>query len=162
MTYQWKLPGLIPIPAQTAGEELERIYAKHGALSAAGVVQESRPEDAPLHPCFEWDDAAAAEKYREHQARNIINAIVVRQETPGTGPVEVRAFPHDVDAYRPLEVIVSDADKMLALLDTALAELRAFEHKYSALKQLYPVFQAAQEVEGKRPHRRAGSPMRAW
>ena len=67
MIYKWKVAGLMPVDAQTAGEELNRIYTKNGALNPADIVDESRPEDAPLHDCFEWRDDVAAEKYREQQ-----------------------------------------------------------------------------------------------
>ena len=68
MTYQWKLPGVMPVDAQTAGDELERVYKKRGDIKPSTLVEESRPASAPLHRCFEWDDAIAAEKYRESQA----------------------------------------------------------------------------------------------
>lgn len=50
MVYKWKMPGLYDIPAQAAGEELDRIYEEKGELQARDVVNESRPETAPLHP----------------------------------------------------------------------------------------------------------------
>ena len=68
MTYKWKLPGIIPVEAQEAGEELDRIYKKYGELQPSTIVDESRDSSAPLHKCFEWDDQTAAEKYRETQA----------------------------------------------------------------------------------------------
>lgn len=92
MVYQWKIPGLIPVEAQDAGEELDRIYRKNGQLSPQSVVEESRPITAPLHPCFEWDDTVAAEKYRQGQAQEIIRQIVVATEGGETQPASVRAF----------------------------------------------------------------------
>ncbi len=141
MVYEWKLPGIYDIPAQTAGEELSRIYRSCGRLEPADVVNESRREDAPLHPCFEWDDAVAAEKYRENQAGNIIRAIVTVdsecKETDG-----VRAFVHVENTYQPMSVVVKSSDKMQALLQSAQSELSAFRNKYSKLSELKPVFSA--------------------
>lgn len=71
MVFEWKMKGLYPVAAQAAGMELERIYKDHGRCDAADVVDESRPEEAVLHPCFEWRDHVAAEFYRQQQARNL-------------------------------------------------------------------------------------------
>lgn len=56
MIYQWKIPDLYGVDAQTAGEEIERIHRKHGQLSPADIVEESRQKHAPLHDIFEWRD----------------------------------------------------------------------------------------------------------
>jgi hypothetical protein len=68
------------ITPEIAGKELERIYDKHGALRAQIVVDEARPDDAPLHPAFEWDDLVAAEYYRREQARSLIKTVQVVRE----------------------------------------------------------------------------------
>lgn len=148
MTYQWKLPGLYPVDAQTAGEELRRIYDSNGQLTASEVVDESRPADAPLHPVFEWDDPTAAELYREHQARQVIRSVVVQAETVTHAPVEVRAMVKldNRRGYQPIDVVVSDRLDSIRLLEQAMSELRAFERKYEALSQLRPVFDAMHGV----------------
>ena len=146
MVYQFKLPGLYPVSAQTAGEELHRIYTDKGQLKPADVVDESRPTSAPLHPCFEWNDEVAAEKYREVQAGNLIRSITVVHETPTYEPVEVRAFVKPLETYAPIEVVVNSEEQMAALLESALAELKAFEKKYATLSQLSPVFEAIKRV----------------
>jgi hypothetical protein len=70
------------ITAQDAGEELERIHAKRGRLDSQGVVDESRPEDAPLHTAFEWNDEIAAESYRRVQALDLIRVVEVVKPAP--------------------------------------------------------------------------------
>lgn len=159
MIYQWKLPGLIPADAQTAGEELDRIYRKHGQLDPKDIVDESRDTDAPLHGCFEWDDAVAAERYRMRQAGDIVRAIVTVPE--GTGEQErqaVRAVVHVQGVYLPFSVVFSDEEKMQELLTTALKDLAAFKKKYHDLAALAPVFSAIDEVSaGQRLSRRAAS-----
>lgn len=146
MVYQFKLPNLYPVSAQTAGEELYRIYTDKGQLKPADVVDKSRPESAPLHPCFEWDDEVAAEKYREVQAGTLIRSITVVHETPTHEPVEVRAFVKPLETYAPIEVVINSEEQMSALLRSALAELKAFEKKYATLKQLSPVFDAIEKI----------------
>lgn len=139
MVYQYKIAGLFPVDAQTAGEELHRIYEDKGQLDPADIVDESRPATAPLHTCFEWDDEVAAEKYREVQAGNLIRSITVVHETPTHEPVEVRAFVKPLETYAPIEVVVNSEEQMSALLESALAELKAFEKKYATLSKLAPI-----------------------
>lgn len=55
MVYQYKVP-YARVSAQTAGEELARIEKENGSLTPELVVDESRREEAPLHPVFEWDE----------------------------------------------------------------------------------------------------------
>ena len=146
MIYKWKLPGLIPVDAQTAGEELQRIYREKGALNPVDIVDESRDSAAPLHPCFEWDDEIAAEKYRQTQAQKIVCSIVTVQEKPNREPVEIRAFVSVRQEYKPIEVVTSSEEQMQELLCTALAELMAFRRKYSILSELAGVMRAIEEV----------------
>lgn len=141
MTYKWKLPALMPIDAQSAGTELNRIYRKRGAMTPQDIVDESREESAPLHPCFEWRDDVAAEQYREIQAGNIIRNIAVVQETTNT-PKDVRAFVSVQKSYHPIEVVLNDEEKASELLRMALRELQAFKDKYNTLSALKPVFDA--------------------
>lgn len=145
MVYRWKLPGVIPVDAQTAGEELQRIFAERGELEPADIVAESRDVGAPLHPCFEWNDEVAAEKYRQTQAAKIVRSILTVEETT-SGPQEVRAFVHVQEKYCPISVVVNNADKMADLLEAALEELKAFRNKYRKLSELSAVMSAIDEV----------------
>ena len=146
MVYKWKDAARIKTDAQTAGEICERLE-RNGGLTAKRLVDESRPEDAPLHKEFEWDDPTAAEAYREEQARYIIRSLLVQQEE--TKNEVVRAFfpMAEQKVFESLPVILSDAKKTNALLDMALRELKAFELKYYTLSQLSPVFEAIKAIE---------------
>jgi hypothetical protein len=109
--YQWQKGYRAHVPAEVAAEELERIRDQHGKIEASTVVDLSRPDDAPLHPEFEWDDSRAAEEYRRDQARHMIRSIrVVRQadEEPIRQYVNVRT--DDGNHYQAAEVAVRDAD----------------------------------------------------
>lgn len=144
MAYTWKTP-LFKVDAQTAGEELDRIYSETGKIEPKEVVNRSRAENAPLHPCFDWNDATAAEKYRESQAATIIRNIVVVSETHEE-PKNVRAFVSVQQTYQPMRVVVQDPVKMDELLSCALRELKCFEAKYKALEELQPVFDVIEKV----------------
>lgn len=143
MTYQWKVPGIMPVDAQTAGNELQRIYERDGVIEPETVVAESRTPSAPLHSCFEWDDEKAAHKYRITQAQNIIRAIVVVDEAKQP---ETRAFVNVQREYHPVSVVVRNPEKREILLQNALNELRWFERKYNTLQELSNVFAAIEEV----------------
>jgi len=139
LVYEYKLPGMYPVPAQQAGEELDRIYDKHGTLEAADVVNESRPEDAVLHPCFEWRDPVAAELWRNHQARGIIGCIITVKETKSGGTVPTRAFFHVSDGYTPVDVVLKNPDKHAEAEQSALREMKAFQEKFRIITDLAPV-----------------------
>lgn len=143
MTYQWKVPGIMPVDAQTAGNELQRIYERDGVIEPETVVAESQAPSAPLHSCFEWDDEKAAHKYRITQAQNIIRAIVVVDEAKQP---ETRAFVNVQREYHPVSVVVRNPEKREILLQNALNELRWFERKYNTLHELSNVFAAIEEV----------------
>lgn len=146
MIYQWKIPSM-PVDADSAGNELERICQKNnGNLLAKDVVEESRPESAVLHKCFEWDDAVAAERFREVQAGQIIRNITVVHSEEGCEPTEVRAFVSVQKSYQPIRVVMSDMDKKAELLLSAFRELKAFQQKYKSLSELDPVFDAINAV----------------
>lgn len=144
MTYQWKVPGIMPVDAQTAGNELQRIYERDGVIEPETVVAESQAPSAPLHSCFEWDDEKAAHKYRITQAQGIIRAIVAVDETEQVP--ETRAFVNVEREYHPVSVVIQNPGKRDVLLQNALNELRWFEKKYNTLQELSAVFDAIKEV----------------
>lgn len=144
MTYQWKVPGIMPVDAQTAGNELQRIYERDGVIEPETVVAESQAPSAPLHSCFEWDDEKAAHKYRITQAQGIIRAIISVDETEKSP--ETRAFVSVEREYHPVSVVIRNPEKRDVLLQNALNELRWFERKYNTLQELSNVFAAIKEV----------------
>lgn len=133
LIYKWKIPGLIPVDAQVAGQEMERIYNRDGILDPAVIVQESKDKHAPLHGCFEWNDTVAANKYRVNQAKEIIRSIVTVSEHTNQ---ETRAFVYVNQEYQPLSVVIRNPEDTATLLRQAINELRWFEQKYSKLQEL--------------------------
>lgn len=147
MVFKYKLPGMYPVPAQETGEELERIYRERGKCDAKDVVDESRPEDAALHPCFEWQDDVAAELYREHQARKLINCVVTVAEKKHGGTMEVRAFQFVQDTYTPLNVVLQSTDMRAEMIDCALREFQTFKRKLEAYKEIDAVAPVIREID---------------
>ena len=140
MVYQWKEGARISFPAQVAGTVCAALEEQN-ALTAQRLVDESRPEDAPLHAAFEWNDTIAAEEWRKHTARHIINSLVIREEAQ----VPVRAFFNiraEGSSYQSIHAIIKRPDKMDCLLGEAYAEMEAFRRKYAMLEQLRGVMDA--------------------
>lgn len=150
MVYEWKAGYSYPVSAQVAGEEIERIKASSGKdyIQPEELLEASRPVSAPLHKCFDWNDATAAEKWRTSQAHLLITRVTVKV-VGGTEPV--RAFVNVskylekgkfVSVSRALEV----SDYRETLLSTALMELKTFRNKYHRLKELASVIKTIDEV----------------
>lgn len=138
MIYKWKEGSQHKVSAQIAGEVCE-VLEKNGELNAQNLVDVSRPEDAPLHDEFEWDDSIAAEMYRKTQAGAIIRHLAIETETV----TPVRAyFPIEVKSnkYEHIETIIRHEDKYAVLLKQALRELEAFQRKYQMLSELQELF----------------------
>jgi hypothetical protein len=141
--------------------ELRRLAAEHGGiLKAETVVEAASDDESPLHDHFEWDDSAAALAHRLHQARMLINRVVVQFETP-TGPREHNVFVSvttdrvaDGGGYRVLSDAMSDDELRTQLLQDALAEMKAFQAKYSRLTELSDVFSAMAHAEAAQKPRR--------
>lgn len=144
MVYKWATGSRISADAQIAGEVCAELEAR-GALTAKNLLDESRPDDAPLHGAFEWDDGVAAEKYREDQARKIIHSIIlIREETPTT-----RAFFHIERAkaeYKAIDTIFANPNDRKNLIDTISQELLAIRRKYDTVKEFESVWQAIDRV----------------
>lgn len=145
--YSWKEGFKANVKADVVGEVLEQLEQSESGITAQAFVDVSRPEDAPTHKMFEWRDEIAAEKYREQQARTIINHITIRYETV---PEPQRAFfhiYHDEQTYKSVGVIKQSEEDMTALLELARRELLAFEKKYAILrKELKDVFDAIDNI----------------
>jgi hypothetical protein len=147
MVYQWKTGSRHKVSAAVAAEVMDRL-AEEDRLNAQELVEESRPEDAPLHREFEWDDSVAAEKYREEQAGALIRHLVVRIEANDQEYPTRQYFMIQPEAkiYEPIQVILKDEDKTDLLLEQAKRELLAFKAKYACLKELAEVIKAIDAV----------------
>lgn len=126
------------VDAQTAGEELTRIYAERGKLTAKDVVDESRPDDAPLHPAFEWRDAVAAEEYRQIQALNLIKVVevikpAVDEQKAEPAYVKVASKPA---RYEPPAKVVQSPQMFESAFLQACERLRAAERAMEQLQQI--------------------------
>lgn len=153
MIYQWKPGARMKVAAQVVGQALETLEGAFGGVTPAAVVQDAKPDAAPLHPCFEWDDSLAAEKHRDWQARYLLRSIVVvmkrdEDSEEGEQPRTIRAFipviadGEEAKSYRPINVVMADPCLKAQALQAARAELASFRRKYSDLEELGEVLVA--------------------
>jgi hypothetical protein len=123
------------IDPQVAGEQLDLIYTRHNELTASLVVDAARPEDAPLHPGFEWNDSIAAERHREHQARNLIRSVqIISSNNEPPEPVFVHV--ESMQSYQPAVIVVNDVDLFEEAWEQFMVRLKQSQHSLLQLVQL--------------------------
>lgn len=132
-------PCVFKADAQKVADEISSIGL---SVKPEEIVDKARDESTELHKCFEWDDTKAAEKYRVYQARQIVCHLIVKEVNNEPQKQEVRFFykTDSQEGYKPVSYIMRNEDEYQKLLDRALSELKAFEKKYSALKELDGLF----------------------
>lgn len=154
MKVVWK-SGYSPkdVSAETAYNVIQDLKKK-GNAGPKELVDASRPENAPLHPLFEWDDSIAAERFRQSQADCIINHVFLIPEEHEPELLPVRAFvqtearsgvfEHTLD-------VLKIPEKREKLLDIARREMKSFVEKYQTLSELGNVIGAINDYlkEGK-------------
>ena len=151
MVYKWKIPDMYNISAQEAGAEIDSCRNGNGFITPEAVVEKAKPETSVIHGCFEWDDRNAAERYRLHQAgeliRNIVTVAITDNDRPST---PVRAFVNIKGeaerGYKSIASVIRDPGEYGYMLECAKNELRAFTQKYASLEELRDVLVAIREV----------------
>ena len=142
--YAWARGSVHRVDAETAATVTQKLE-EEGRLTASELVNESRPENAPLHAEFEWDNAVAGEKYREHQARNIIHSLVIVTEQQEPQKVYYHLY-KDEPRYKSVEVILQNPDETEVMLKNAKREMEAFAKRYRRLEALTRVVEVIEET----------------
>lgn len=148
-TYRWRPTAQLSGNAQAVGEVLSALVQKHSdRLTARVVLDEARPEQSPLHRYFLWDNAMAAEKYREEQARLVMRSIEVQQGEDTPQPmftVVVEQVGEDQQkAYVTTARVLSDPALTLQVLEQAMADLESFRVRYGRFRSLARIADKAQ------------------
>jgi hypothetical protein len=121
----------------TLREELLALYETRGELTPVMVVDVARDPQHPLHPRFEWDDTVAGEKYRVHQARQLIRSVRIRvidEDDPGLN-YDVRAYQmvrtsSGSHTYQPTEEVVRDPFISRLILANMQRDWQALRQRY--------------------------------
>lgn len=148
MIYRVKSGARLPVSAQIAGEECERLES-NGMLTPKNLVDASRPDDAPLHKCFEWNDGIAAERWRETQAAYIIRSVEVKvEEHSDPTRAFVATITDNTREYKSIGYVMRSRDSREVLLESAKREALAFKRKYKNLYELAAIIDAIDGVIG--------------
>lgn len=129
------------VPAQVVGERIESLRAELGeGITPFQFLDDARPSSSPTHDLFQWDDSEAAERYREHQARKVLQTIriitVQPDETTPTALTVVNISAKNGGgerAYYPASVVVEDVDLLTSALQDIRQYLQGFKIRYQSL-----------------------------
>lgn len=124
------------------GADAQKVYDEILAIGPSAtpeqILERGRETDGELHKCFTWDDRAAAERWRHHEARQIVCHLVLDREedTPEEPEVRVLFKCGPEDGYQPATVVFRQESQYRMMLNRALGELNAFTRKYQILSDL--------------------------
>ena len=136
MRYKFKNPEFLPIKnakeadAQRLGEAIAAIEARDGEVKTDAIWEAAKDRRHPFHKHIDWDKDDASEKWQKYQCRKIIGCVVMAEEPCE----EMQAFvslPSDNGRSYRSTGRIADSDYLLQkTLETALADLEAFEYRY--------------------------------
>lgn len=162
-TFKYKPGARHKVSAEVVGKVCSELDDKD-MLTPENLLDVSRPNDAPVHNEFEWNDGVAAEKYRVSQAAALIRHVIVyekpEEKDDKPAPVQVVAVNHgDMNgcrAFGSLHVpgggkeryvathkMLGDDEMRDILLDNARRELNSFVFKYRQLNGLASLLREA-------------------
>jgi hypothetical protein len=131
--------------------ELQRLYDENRRLTPAIVLAEAHDPASPLHPMFEWRDGVAAEKWRLHQARELIRSVrVTYREADETNPEKsVRAWHAVRDeegyGYQPAEQVALDPFQRRLLLADMQREWQQMKRRWADFEEFWRLVAAENE-----------------
>jgi hypothetical protein len=123
-------------------KEIVTIQKSQG-LTPTNLVERAKNKQSSLHNLFEWNDTIAGEKYRLHQAVNIINYIEVEVKgdlfpryesvviTNGSGNLKREYYDN--------KQIISNEKLRKQMVQFALANLEGWKIKFQYYNELKPI-----------------------
>ena len=150
--YEWWDGYKREVDANIVGGVVEQLEAQYGEATRESFLEVSRPEDAPTHCLFEWDDSIAAEKWRLDQSRKIITNLRVVYLDNDKNDVKVPAFintsaPKEKTSYESIEQALRDTSKREIILNRLRGELDAFIIRNQHIEELADLLEeSAQKV----------------
>ena len=141
--YMWSKSGTrYSADADLVGHELEIIEKDNGTLKAEDVVKYARNENSELHKIFEWDDTAAAEQYRLHQARKVLFSISIVTNEDEEITESVRAYVNVVDSeenerkFKNIARVLENDEEYEQLKKKAYKDLQSCKERYENIIEL--------------------------
>lgn len=144
-------------PKVTIRDELLAIKGNNEFLlvEEAEAWARAHPESY-LYRSLEWDNEKAGHEYRLHQLRRLIALHIVTEEG-ARSMISLSIDRHrEGGGYRDLDSVLASKSLHGILLDDALRELKRVQLKYDHLKELAPVWSAAEKVRRKRQPKKGG------
>lgn len=124
------------VEAAVVVKEFERLYRKHGSVSPENLLEAAANPKNPLHGFFEWEDGAAAHKYRLQQAGYIMRSVAIEVVVAPTAPAQAVT----VNVQHKALLNVDDDEGVQGFYPRAVVltdeELRA-RHMVSLWRQVY-------------------------
>lgn len=123
--------------------ELDAIRSQYGTLTPEAVVEAASAPEHPLHNRFEWDDTAAARKWRLTQASELLR---VTFKPDPKAPTELRAYMAVRGENTPRAEYVPTAEAMVdpftreLLLRQMKREWLAFKARYEHMAEFAELF----------------------
>lgn len=148
--YQWAKTARFTADPQLVGEELERIRKRDDGLTVDAMLEEARPEDAPLHPLLTWDDQVAGENWRKVECRKIVRSVqVVVQDRPERAlhHVKVEKAPSAPGKYQSAPALAQNLDEYELAFKAACSRV---SHAQFALEELQRVVTRDDSEEGRK------------
>lgn len=156
--YKWADGMKWSMDANTVGGIVEYLERKDGAATSKGLLEVAKDENSPIHKLFIWDDAVAAEKYRLHTSKSIINSlrIVVKvQDDYGNEQKILSAFVNIRDErrkaakYMTVVDALNDDDTRNIVLNRMYKDMKSFADRYALYSEAANVIEAInQTLEG--------------
>jgi hypothetical protein len=147
MAIEWKVKGIYKANAQAVYDEIQQIGDTY---TPEQIVEKATDESTELHKCFEWDDSAAAHKYRLSQAQGIIRCLVlVNEKVEDKELPKVRAIVSTnmrENTYEPVKITIRKVDSYERLKAEALRELEAFRKKYAVIEEIGDIIDELEAV----------------
>lgn len=138
----WKMESFYKANANEAYKEISKLKE----ITPQNVVDLARDEKSVIHNDFEWDDKIAGEKYRLHQAGDMIRSFVFEPKKADEAPTRVLQITTEKSVYQPVKFFLKNEDEYQSLLKRAKAELESFRRRYSTLTELESVFNAIDKM----------------
>lgn len=145
--------------AQKYGEYIEDSIVKTGgSITTSAIVNIAEDRQSLLHSYFEWNNTIAGEKYRDYQARYLMNHIVKvhymdHEEVEQRAFVSVRvmkkegALPKAEQAYMQAESALTITEYHNQILDYAMGQIEHWQKQYRGYKELSRIFLAIKETK---------------
>ena len=93
-TAECRIEGIFKADAQKCCDEIGE-----NEVTKESILQIAKNPMSELHKCFEWDDNIAAEKYRLHQAENIIRNLVIKRKKSDSQPIRYYSITREKGIY---------------------------------------------------------------